>query len=216
MHISSAIIASTEVTDTLPLDRIFPDGHRPLEVDVGCGKGRFLLARAQAHPSTNFLGIDRLMKRLRLVDARIIRSNLSNVRLLYVDALYMVASLLPAASVTAFYIFFPDPWPKRRHHRRRLFSPTFLDALDRTLLPDGQVNVATDHGDYFAEISKLLQRDPRFVEAPIFQPSEAERTHFELTFMNVGAPIFRLAVRKRETREQCQGSSVEGPKSDGK
>jgi len=197
MHVSSAIIASTDATDTLSLDRVFPDGRRPLEVDVGCGKGRFLLARAQAHPSTNFLGLDRLMKRLKLVDARIVRANLSNVRLLHLDAVYVVESLLPAASVGAFYIFFPDPWPKRRHHRRRLFSPTFLDALDRTLLPDGQVNVATDHADYFAEISKLLQRDPRFVDAPAFQPAEHERTHFELTFMKAGAPIYRCSVRKR-------------------
>lgn len=199
MRVSSAIIASTDATDALPLDRIFPDGRRPLEVDVGCGKGRFLIARAQAHPATNFLGLDRLMKRLKLVDARIVRANLANVRLLHLDALYVVESLLPAAGVAAFYIFFPDPWPKRRHHRRRLFSPRFLDALDRALLPNGQVNVATDHADYFAEISKLLQRDPRFVEVPAFQTSEEERTHFELTFLKTGAPIFRLSVRKRET-----------------
>jgi tRNA G46 methylase TrmB len=121
------------------------------------------------------------------------------------DAVYVVESLLPAASVGAFYIFFPDPWPKRRHHRRRLFSPTFLDALDRTLLPDGQVNVATDHEEYFAEISKLLKQDPRFVEVPALQPSEQERTHFEITFMQAGAPIYRCSVRKRQA-EEGQGS----------
>ena len=183
--------------DTSSLDGLFPAPRQPLEVDVGCGKGRFLLARAHANPSTNFLGIDRLLKRLNKVDAKAVRSNLTNVRLVHLEAAHAVECFLPAGSVSVFHIFFPDPWPKRRHHRRRLFSPAFLDALIRGLIPGGHVNIATDYTDYFTEIAKLLRRDPRFEEVPAFQPSEAERTNFELTFMGVGAPISRGSFRKR-------------------
>ena len=196
MQPPSAILSSRDWTDVLPLDAVFEDPRRPLEVDVGCGKGRFLLARARSNPGANFLGIDRLIRRLRKLDARILRDNIPNVRLLHLEAAYVVEYLLPAASVATYHVFFSDPWPKRRHHRRRLFSAGFLDALDRTLAPGGQVNIATDYMDYFAAIANLFRRDPRFVETEAFHPAEEERTDFEITFLRKGTPIGRCSFRK--------------------
>lgn len=197
MQPSSAILSpSGSWTDNLPLDTLFDQPRRPLEVDVGCGKGRFLLARAKTHADTNFLGIDRLSGRLRRIDARILREERPNIRLLNLEAAYVIEYLLPATSVTVFYIFFPDPWPKRRHHRHRLFRPAFLDALNRVLVPGGQVHIATDHTDYFLAIAKLFRGDGRFVEAPAFEPSEEERTNFEITFLQKGAPISRGSFKK--------------------
>lgn len=191
----SAILAPENWTDVLPLQSLFP-AAQPLEVEIGCGKGRFLTARAAAHPSTNFLGIDRRLKRLQKTDKKIARTGLANIRLLRIDAAYAVERLLPPLSVSRFYVFFPDPWPKRRHHKRRLFSPAFMDAACAALVPGGQIHLATDFRNYFDEIHSLLSRDTRFEETPPFEPSDDERSEFELTFRAQNIPISRCSFRK--------------------
>ena len=119
------------------------------------------------------------------------------MRLLQLDACHVIEYMLPAASVTTFYVFFPDPWPKRRHHRRRLFSPLFLDALDRTLTPGGHIHAATDNLDYFAQITKAFGSDSRFAPVvPAFEPRDEERTDFELLFSGQGLSIGRASYRK--------------------
>ena len=177
------------------VEDIFPRSERPVEVDVGCGKGRFLLARARHHPNVNFLGIERLLGRLRKVERKVSRAQLDNVRLLRCEASYAVRYLLPTAAITTYYIFFPDPWPKARHHDHRLFSADFLSALARTLVSGGQVHLATDHEPYFLEIQDLLRLDHRFESVPPFEPIEEERTDFELAFLG-RRTIFRASFRK--------------------
>ena len=169
----------------------------PLEVDLGCGKGRFLLARAAAHPETAFLGVELKAGRVEKVERKARKAGLSNVRLLHADACYAVSYLLPPASVAVYYLFFPDPWPKRRHHRRRLFDPVFLDALDRTLVPEGRLHVATDFPDYYEAIRNTLARDARFDAVPPFTPCGEEQTDFERLFLGQGKTIGRASFRKR-------------------
>ena len=171
--------------DPMPLPSMF-DRPQPLEVDVGCGKGRFLLAHARANPQCNFLGIDRMLRRIRKIDRKLVRQELSHVRLLRMEAYYAITYLVPEASVSTYYIFFPDPWPKKRHHRHRLFSPPFMDALQRTLLPGGIVHVATDHLTYAEEIKALFEVDDRFSPSPVFVPGADERTDFEQYYIERG------------------------------
>ena len=192
----SAIVSPRSWTDVLPVDELFPDPEKPLEVDVGCGKGRFLTARAQAHPDINLLGVDRLLRRLRKIDKKIARLELTNVRLLRIEASYAIRYMLPPSSVTTFYIFYSDPWPKKRHHKRRLFNEDFLDRLFGVLVPGGTVHVATDHGDYFDEIRGLFERDSRYSETPAFEPVEEEKTDFEILFLKQDARIGRGSFRK--------------------
>ena len=163
---------------------------------MGCGKGRFLLARAAAHPEVNFLGVDRLLGRIQKVDRKACRLGLSNARLLRMDGFYATTYLVPPLSVRAYHLFFPDPWPKTRHHYHRLFNEPYMEALHRTLLPGGAVNLATDHLPYFAEIVAILAEDPRFEPLPAFVPAEAEVTDFELLFRGQ-KPIGRCSFRKR-------------------
>jgi len=197
MKDTSAIIQPDDWTGRLVPGELYA-ADQPLEVDVGCGKGRFLVSRAEAHPHINFLGIDRLLRRLRKVDRKIRRRGLENVRLLRIEASYAVEYLLPTVSVNAFYVLFPDPWPKRRHHRRRLFCPAFLDSLEKTLLPGGYVHVATDHLKYLEQIAELFQSDARFKEVEPFEPdAENERTEFELIFRRQGARIGRRSFEKK-------------------
>jgi len=171
---------------------------RPLEVDLGCGKGRFLLAHAQKNPGTDFLGIDRMLRRIRKVDNRARRLDLANIRLLRCEGYYAVAHLLPPASVDTCYIFFPDPWPKARHEANRLFNPTFLDALCRVLKPGGILHFATDHLPYFDVVADVLDHDPRLEAVDPFVPPPDEQTDFELYFAGrEGKPIGRRSVRLR-------------------
>ncbi len=178
----------------IPLARYFPR-EQPLEVDVGCGKGRFLLARAAAHPDVNHLGLDRMLKRVRKVDRKIYSRGLDNVRLLRMEAYYAVTYLMPPAAVRTYYIFFPDPWPKKRHLFNRLFDARFLDAVHRTLAPGGALHFATDHEPYFEPVRDLLRADARFREIAPFVLAPEERTDFELLFLPQ-KPIGRCSVVK--------------------
>lgn len=172
---------------------------QPLEVDVGCGKGKFLFARARQHPETNYLGIDRLLGRLRKIDKKITSAGLANVRLLRIEASYAIQYLLPAESVSVVYIFFPDPWPKRRHQRRRLFNRLFLDSLNKILLPGALIHIATDHSNYFDFIHELLRADPRFDSIPPMEPTEEEQTNFETLFRKQNLPINRCSFQKKKS-----------------
>ncbi|MDD5483619.1 MAG: tRNA (guanosine(46)-N7)-methyltransferase TrmB [Kiritimatiellae bacterium] len=167
-----------------------------LEVDLGCGKGRFLLARSFSRPESSFLGIDRRRARIGKVGRAVRRAGVRNIRLLCSEIFFAVENLIPAESVSVYYLFFPDPWPKRRHHRRRLFDAGFRDAVRKTLKAGGEIHIATDHPDYFLIIKNLLAADVRFVEIAPFAPTAGERTNFELLFMGQNKPIARCSFMK--------------------
>ena len=190
----TCIIRQTHLTD-LPVFQDIFDPSRPVEVDIGCGKGRFLLARAAAHPDIQYLGIERLLLRVRKIDRKAQRGGLGNLRLIRLEAAYTLQYFIPEHAVRRFYLFFPDPWPKRRHHKRRLFSPEFLDVLHDRLMPGGTVQVATDHLDYFAEIRKTLAGDSRFREVPPIPRLPEEQTDFELIFRGNRQPIGECAFQ---------------------
>ena len=192
----SLILTPTSWVEPLPVSEIF-DLSRPLEVDIGCGKGRFLLARSASHPEINFLGLDRMLRRIRKVDRKAVRAGLGNVRLLRTEAAYALRYLLPPSLVSVFYIFFPDPWPKRRHHPRRLLLGDFVGNLQTVLQPNGLVHLATDDKDYFDSFSKLFGLEAHFEEAPAPALSEDERTDFEVQFLEENKPIWRRSFLKR-------------------
>ncbi len=125
----------------------------PLHVDLGCGDGSFLCEMAQQFPKRNFLGIERLTKRVEKVRRK--AEKIENVRVLRADTLFAVRYLLPESSVETFYLLFPDPWPKRRHQLRRIFTRDFLDAIAIALEKHGVLRVATDQLDYFHQIERL-------------------------------------------------------------
>jgi tRNA (guanine-N7-)-methyltransferase len=167
----------------------------PLHVDLGCGDGSFLCEMAQQFPKRNFLGIERLTKRVGKVRRKAEKTE--NVRVLRADTLFAVRYLLPESSVEAFYLLFPDPWPKRRHQQRRVFTHDFLDAIAAALEKRGVLRVATDQIDYFQQIEQLGRAHLQFQVVPR-SPDDAVLpvTKFERKFREQGAPIYRLTLRK--------------------
>jgi tRNA (guanine-N7-)-methyltransferase len=167
----------------------------PLEVDLGCGDGSFLVALAQQDPQRNFLGIERLVGRVRSASRKIARGNLGNARVLRIENSYAVAYLLPPNSISAFYLLFPDPWPKRRHQRRRIVTEEFLGAIHRALAPDGSFVIATAEHEYFEEIQRKSGEMRKFAEKPIGD-FDLPATTFEKHFCERGLEIHRLVLRK--------------------
>lgn len=178
--------------DPVDLSEVFDNRAGPVEIDLGCGKGRFLLARATGCPEVNLLGIDRMLKRIRKINNRARRQGLDNIRLMRIEAYYAVSYLIPADAIQTYYILFPDPWPKKKHHENRLFNPRFVDSLHRTMKKGGIVHIATDHLPYFEEIAEIMRADQRFEETEPFKPTEEERTDFELWYMDK-KPISRCS-----------------------
>jgi tRNA (guanine-N7-)-methyltransferase len=167
----------------------------PLHVDLGCGDGSFLCEMAQQFPKTNFLGIERLTKRVEKVRRK--AEKIENVRVLRADTLFAVRYLLPESSVEAFYLLFPDPWPKRRHQLRRIFTRDFLDAIAIALGQDGVLRVATDQLDYFQQVERISRAHLEFQVVPQ-SPDDAVLpvTKFERKFREQSLPIHRLTLRK--------------------
>jgi tRNA (guanine-N7-)-methyltransferase len=192
------VIELTPETYLTPLDLLAIFGcAAPLHVDLGCGDGSFLCELAQASLQRNFLGVDKMAGRVEKTCRK--AAALENVRVLNVEISYAVQFLLPPGSVETFYLSFPDPWPKRRHHRRRLVTTEFLDSIHRALATDGTFRIATDHLDYFEQIQRVTRNHCGFA----FDDSKASPgwtelplTKFERHFRRRGAPIYRLSLRK--------------------
>ena len=165
----------------------------PLHVDLGCGDGSFLCEMAQQFPKRNFLGIERLTKRVQKVRRK--AQKIENVRVLRADTLFAVRYLLPESSVEAFNLLFPDPWPKRRHQFRRIFTRDFLDAIAAALEKHGVLRVSTDQFDYFHQIERLSRGHSCF-EVVDFHDAVLPVTTFERKFREQDAPIYRLTLRK--------------------
>ena len=177
------------------------DLSRPLEIEVGCGKGKFLTARAKAHPDCDFLGIERMLERVRLFDGKCRRERIGNAHVLRLEALYAFHYLLPEHHARAVYVFFPDPWPKRKHHSHRLFGPLFLNALWKRLEIGGRIEFATDHREYFETVGECFGADARFEPVePMPRPREVW-TEFETMFREQGLPIHAAAWRSLPAKD---------------
>lgn len=174
----------------------------PVHIEIGTGKGTFLLNQARSQPGNNFLGIEWARKYYRYAVDRIGRWGLTNVRIIRTDAAAFLADFVPDNSVECFHIYFPDPWPKKRHHKRRFICPANLEHLVRCLRTGGQLKIATDHADYFEQIKTVLTaRNEKLQEIDFLPTAGAEAsewvgTNFERKYLKDQRPIYTLAVRK--------------------
>ena len=170
----------------------------PTDVEIGSGKGKFLNEIASANPERNFLAVERSAKYHRLCCDRSARRGLTNVRLLRTTGEDLLFRLLEEESAANIYVLFPDPWPKKRHHKRRFFKPENVAALGRTLAAGGRLLVKSDHADYAKIIGEVLSA------APALRPIDATEafaglpvTGFEHKYAIEGRPIHLFAFARR-------------------
>ncbi len=168
----------------------------PLQVDIGCGEGSFLEAMAAKHPEQNFLGIERLLGRVRKVCRGVVHNKLTNVRLLRIETAYALRYVLPFESVAVAHVLFPDPWPKRHHQPRRLMQDGFMEALHGILVAGGELRIKTDDEPYFLWMEKVLARAKGYELLDWPEDPEYPITDFERRFLAQGLPIYRARLRK--------------------
>ena len=167
--------------------------NAPLVIEVGSGGGRTIMNIASTHPEWNCLGIERCGEYYRIMRERAVRRKLSNFRCARIDAAYLIQHYVTDASVLQYHIYFPDPWPKKKHLKRRLFNAEFCTELKRTLAADGTLFFATDHRDYYDEILPLLRNYFEVAEHPApWDDAPEGRTNFETKYMKAGRAIYRL------------------------
>jgi tRNA (guanine-N7-)-methyltransferase len=173
----------------------------PVEVEIGCGKAKFLMARAAEFPHINFLGIDYVWKWMRFAVERTERRSLENIKFLRADAREAVEHGLAKATVSIFHIYFPDPWPKRRHRKRRIVTADFLRALYERLTDVGLIEMATDDRDYYLQMqgaavqSGMPWRSTRAGSGERLFPARM-KTNYEIKYAAVGKSLYYLELEK--------------------
>ncbi len=173
------------------------DGEGGCEVDLGCGDGGFLLAMAQHYPQTRFLGVERLLGRIRKVCGEAEKQGLGNLRGLRIESRYFLEWLIAPGSISRLHYLFPDPWPKEKHHKNRLVQASFLPVLHRALTPGGEFLFKTDHEEYFQWVCELMDASPLFLReewnAPFYP-----KTDFQQQWEAMGKSIYAARYVKND------------------
>ncbi len=207
--VTERVIPLSDLAAPIDWEGFFGNAH-PVEIEIGFGKGRFLLETSKRHPKVNYVGVERAQKYVGLTRERFEKymqhfgvdktsGTFSNVRLAWADANYFLTRYVPAASVQAYHIYFPDPWPKKRQRKRRIFrNQDFLSALAETLKSDvGRLYIATDYETYFWEIQERLSQVSalRPIEENL-SPDRDITTNFEMKYTSEGREIYRAVYEK--------------------
>ncbi|HEV2393826.1 MAG TPA: tRNA (guanosine(46)-N7)-methyltransferase TrmB [Verrucomicrobiae bacterium] len=183
------------------LERIDPGAmfskDQPLEVELGSGDGSFLVEYAAQNPDRNFIGVERLLGRIRKMERKAARAGLANLRGVRIESSYFLKSLLPPHGASALHIYFPDPWPKRKHQRHRLINEHFPALAHSALAPGGVVYVRTDDADYFQQMRECFSSSPFFRSVETPQALAGLLTDFESEFRARGVPTLRAAWQGR-------------------
>lgn len=183
----------------LPVDfaELFGNDH-PVELEVGSGKGLFLANAARANPDCNYLGVEIAKKYARLAAERLARQGIANAKVWAADIREVLGRRIPPQSLHAVHVYFPDPWWKKRHKKRRVFTAELVAQIARTLQPGGELLVASDVEEYFDLIRELIAANPAFHERPTPEAKEPEHeldylTNFERKYRLEGRPVYRAA-----------------------
>jgi tRNA (guanine-N7-)-methyltransferase len=197
--------------ENLDWARLFGNPN-PVEVEIGTGKGGFLLRRAQACPQRNFLGIEWANKFYRFAADRLRRWEVANARMVRTDAGHFIRVLCPRDSLSVLHVYHPDPWPKKRHHKRRLFQRAFVDAAVACLVPGGHWAVQSDHAEYFEIIHGLLLGHPELEETAFDDlgfgvDTGSVATNFEIKYLLEGREIYHGAPARIPPSARCRSQT---------
>ena len=191
---ASLLVELDSIMERLALAQLFPK-PQPLEVELGCGDASFLAEYARRNPDQNFIGVERLLGRIQKLDRKGRRAGLANLRGVRIESSYFLKYLLPPHAATALHIYFPDPWPKKKHRRHRLINENFPALARAALAPDGVVYLRTDDTDYFAQMTEVFGVSKEF--SKVETPAELAEvlTDFERDFNARDIPTLRAAYQ---------------------
>jgi tRNA (guanine-N7-)-methyltransferase len=193
-QVPSAIIPLESIVQRLDPPTLFPKSQ-PLEIELGSGDGSFLAQYAEAHRDRNFIGVERLLGRIRKLDRKSQRLGLENLRVTRIEAAYFLEYLLPPKTAQALHIYFPDPWPKRKHRKNRLINARFPQLAQTALASGGHVYLRTDDLDYFTQMKSVFGASPAFREIPTPDALADMLTDFERGFLKRGVQTLRFAAQ---------------------
>jgi tRNA (guanine-N7-)-methyltransferase len=172
----------------------------PVEIEIGCGKGTFITEQAKARKDTNFVGLEWARFYWRFTCDRLRRAGCMNARASRAEASFFLDEFVPAESISVLHIYFPDPWPKARHHKRRLLQPPFMPKVHRVLRPGGRLQVVTDHANYWETIEPTVRASSLKVvdynRPGSAQDGEFVGTNFERKYRREGRPFYAIAAVK--------------------
>jgi tRNA (guanine-N7-)-methyltransferase len=188
------IVQLETILEPLMLSKLFAQSQ-PLEVELGCGDASFLAEYARQNPETNFIGVERLLGRIQKLHRKGTRFALRNVRGVRIESAYFLQYLLPKHSARAVHVYFPDPWPKKKHRRHRLINERFPALAESALQPGGLVFLRTDDVDYFGQMNEVFAASLRFSKAETPGFLAQTLTDFERDFNAQGIPTLRVAYR---------------------
>lgn len=174
----------------LDLRELFGNDGRVV-LEIGSGKGRFLIASATERPDVNFIGIEKSLHYHRVILERVRKRHLTNVRLINYDAFPVLQKMLGDASVSEIHVYFPDPWPRPREQKRRIIRPEVLAEMRRVLVPGGSGIYVTDHREYFEKAAPLIEEFFR-AERRIPGPGDPPRTNYEAKYRREGREIYEV------------------------
>ncbi len=193
---AASLLLPPDILNRLEFASLFGN-TQPVELELGCGDGSFLLQWAAQNPDRNFLGVERLKGRVTKIDRKGRRQGLTNLRGLRLEAGYVLEWKIAPASLTALHVYFPDPWPKKRHHKRRLIQAPFTVLAARVLAPGGRLFLRTDHVEYFAQMEEVMAAAPDFERCEEPEGLLDVKTDFEVGFNAEGKPTNHSAWRRR-------------------
>lgn len=198
--IDSPVFVREPELETAEIRQLFPQ-NGPLALEIGCGIGDFIVQRAASQPETNFLAIDIFNKGCLKTCRRVEKSGLNNVRVMRIEARYLLTHYLAAESLAAIYINCPDPWPKKRHRYRRLINADFMQLLLYILQPGGDFYFSTDFTDYAEQVAELMPQLSGYVNQQV-TPQTTELAGYPISkymrrFLDLGQPIHFVHYRKR-------------------
>lgn len=180
----------------LDLHEVFGNDHRVM-LEIGSGKGRFLIASAAEQPDVNFIGIEKSLHYHRVMSERVRKRGLTNLRLINHDAFLVLQKMLADAAISEIHIYFPDPWPRKREQKRRIIRAEALEEMRRVLVPCGSGIFVTDHRDYHETAAPLIAQFFRSA-ARVPTAEDQPRTNYEAKYRAEGRPIFEVRFWKDE------------------
>jgi tRNA (guanine-N7-)-methyltransferase len=190
----SLLYPITSAIEPIDLAKLFPN-EQPLELELGCGDGSFTLLYALANPGRNIVALERLLGRITKLDRKGHRAGVKNLRLIRAEAAYVLEYLLPPGRLDAIHVYFPDPWPKKRHHKNRLISEPFPPLAKRLLREGGVVFLRTDNVEYFEQMLEVFGGAEGFEAVETPEPMKQLVTDFEQVFNSQGIPTNYAAYR---------------------